>query len=115
MARSHRSRSGGSSRWSRSGTGYIFLAAVIGYLPVLYQAFSTREATISLLDARAGFAPSACQFLIRIAPSRDIAAIQGILAEWERWAAGLLESWHLSSSMLGFYRSQHDNQSWLAT
>jgi hypothetical protein len=36
------------------------------------------------------------------------------LIEWERWSAELLES-HLSFPYLGFYRSQHDNQSWLAT
>src|SRR5207237_5316004 len=35
------------------------------------------------------------------------------LAEWERWAAELLES-HLSFPVLSYYRSQHDNQSWLA-
>jgi hypothetical protein len=34
------------------------------------------------------------------------------LAEWERWAAELLES-HLSFPVLSFYRSQHDNQSWV--
>jgi hypothetical protein len=36
-----------------------------------------------------------------------------VLAEWERWAAELLES-HLSYPVLSYYRSQHDNQSWLA-
>src|SRR5262245_19520998 len=34
--------------------GLGFLAVVVGYLPVFYQAFSRRELTISLLDARAG-------------------------------------------------------------
>src|SRR2546422_6085889 len=37
-----------------AGTGFAFLAAVIGYFPVIYQAFSRREVAISLLDARAG-------------------------------------------------------------
>src|SRR5439155_11085528 len=36
------------------------------------------------------------------------------LAEAERWAAEVLEG-HLSFPVLGYYRSQHDNQSWLAT
>ena len=35
------------------------------------------------------------------------------LADWERWAAELLES-QLSFPVLSFYRSQHDNQSWVA-
>lgn len=34
------------------------------------------------------------------------------LAQWEQWAAELLES-HLSFPVLGFYRSQHNNQSWV--
>ena len=42
-----------------AGIGFGFLALVIGYLPVLYQAFSRREVTISLLDARAGSPPTA--------------------------------------------------------
>ena len=36
------------------GTGFGFLALVIGYVPVIYQAFSRRETDISLLDARGG-------------------------------------------------------------
>jgi hypothetical protein len=31
--------------------GFIFLALVISYMPVLYQAFSRRELRSSLLDA----------------------------------------------------------------
>ena len=34
--------------------GFAFLALVISYVPVIYQAFSRRELRISLLDARAG-------------------------------------------------------------
>jgi Ion channel len=93
--------------------GFGFLACIIGYLPVFYQAFSRREVTISLLDARAGSPPSAAQLLLRLARSRNVPAVVPILAEWERWAAEVLES-HLSYPVLSFYRSQHDNQSWLA-
>jgi len=41
------------------GTGFGFIAVVIGYLPVLYQLFSRREAHVILLDARAGTPPTA--------------------------------------------------------
>ena len=37
----------------------------------------------------------------------------GLLAEWERWSAEILES-HISYPLLCYYRSQHDNQSWLS-
>jgi hypothetical protein len=98
---------------AEAGLGFGFLAVVIGYLPVLFQAFSTREVTIALLDARAGSPPSAAELLRRLAHAESWAAVDPFLAEWERWAAGLLES-HLSFPVLSFYRSQHDNQSWLA-
>lgn len=98
-----------------AGTGFGFFAVVISYLPVLYQAFSRREAFIALFDARAGSPPAAGRLLLRIPPGADDGAcLHSFLAEAERWAAELLEA-HLSFPVLGYYRSQHDNQSWLAT
>ncbi len=99
---------------AEAGIGFGFLAAVIGYLPVFYQAFSNREAMISMLDARAGSPPTAATLLLRLAPSRDHSAIlDRYFQEWELWSAQILES-YLSFPLLSFYRSQHDNQSWLA-
>lgn len=48
-----------------AGTGFGFLAVVMGYFPVLYGAFSRREVSISLLDARAGSPPTAAELLRR--------------------------------------------------
>ena len=42
---------------TEAGLGLAFLAAIISYLPTLYQAFSSRETIITLLDARAGSPP----------------------------------------------------------
>jgi hypothetical protein len=96
-----------------AGMGFGFLAIIIAYLPVMYQVFSRREVLIGVLDARAGSPPSAAQLLLRVARSGEMIAIDPFLAEWERWSAELLES-HLSYPALAGYRSQHDNQSWLA-
>ncbi|MDT4897279.1 MAG: hypothetical protein QOH25_2356 [Acidobacteriota bacterium] len=96
-----------------AGTGFGFLAIVIGYLPVIYQAFSRREANISLLDARAGSPPSASELLARHGRDRSMGALAELLRDWERWSAELLES-HLSYPVLVYFRSQHENQSWLA-
>lgn len=96
-----------------AGLGFGFLAVVIGYLPVLHQAFSRREIIISLLDARAGSPPTAGELLRRMAEAHGLAGLGPLLADWERWSAEVLES-HLSFPVLSFYRSQHDNQSWLA-
>jgi hypothetical protein len=96
-----------------AGMGFGFMAVIIGYLPVLYQAFSRREHTISLLDARAGSPPTAGEMLSRLAKAGALAEINHMLWEWEDWSADLLES-QLSFPVLAYYRSQHDNQSWLA-
>jgi hypothetical protein len=93
-----------------AGVGFGFLALVIGYLPVIYQAFSRRETSITLLDARAGSPPSATEMLRR--HGRHIPELDRLLYDWERWAAELMES-HLSYPVLCYYRSQHNNQSWL--
>ncbi len=96
-----------------SGTGLGFLAIVIGYLPALNQSFSRREVNISLLDSRAGSPPTAAEMLYRHNDEYGMESIRLVLHEWERWSAELLES-HLSYPVLAYFRSQHDNQSWLA-
>ncbi len=96
-----------------AGVGLGFVALVIGYLPVLYGAFSRREVSIALLDARAGSPPTAGELLRRHGFEGGQQAIMALLAEWERWSAELLES-HISYPILCYYRSQHDNQSWLS-
>jgi len=93
--------------------GFGFLALVIGYVPVIYQSFSRREAEISLLDARAGSPSSATELLRRHYRDQHIEELIQYLQNWERWSAELLES-HLSYPVLTYYRSQHERQSWLA-
>ncbi len=95
-----------------AGTGIGFIAIVIGYLPVLYQLFSRREAHVIQLDGRAGSPPTACTMLCRHAEPDALHKLDELLREWEVWGSDLLES-HLSYPMLVYYRSQHDNQSWL--
>jgi hypothetical protein len=96
-----------------AGCGLGFLALVIGYLPVLYQLFARREARVMLLDERAGSPPTATTLLKRHADGHALDSLEQLLREWDLWASELLES-HMSYPMLGFYRSQYSNQSWLA-
>lgn len=96
-----------------SGTGLGFVALVIGYLPVLYQAFSRREVNVALLDSRAGSPPNAAELMRRHAFEGGEEVISHLLEEWERWSAEILES-HISYPILCYYRSQHDSQSWLS-
>ena len=96
-----------------AGIGFGFLAIVISYLPVLYQGFSRREIVISMLDEWAGSPPIAGDLLRRAAISGELADIVQFMARWEEWTAEVLES-HLSYQVLSYFRSQHENQSWLA-
>jgi hypothetical protein len=95
------------------GTGLAFFAMVIGYLPLLSQAFSRREVIVAMLDARAGSPPSAGELLMRHANTERVEALAQLLEEWDQWSADLLET-HISFPVLAYYRSQHDNQSWVA-
>jgi hypothetical protein len=107
------------SAWARelvileAGTGLGFLAVVMGYFPVLYSAFSRREVSISLLDARAGSPPTAAELMRRHSYEGGESALALLLVEWERWSAELLES-HISYPLLCYFRSQHNNQSWIS-
>jgi len=96
-----------------AAAGFGLLALVIGYLPVLYQAFSRREVNISLLDARAGSPPSAVEFIRRHMRDYGVEMLTQQLRDWEQWSAELMEA-HLSYASLGYFRSQHENQSWVA-
>jgi hypothetical protein len=93
--------------------GLGFLGLIIGYLPVIYQSFSDRERSISLLDSRAGSPPTAFEVLRRAIRGGNATEVVSLLREFESWAADILES-HISYPVLCLYRSQHDNQSWLA-
>ncbi len=95
-----------------AGMGFGFLGTVIGYLPTIYSSFSRREVGISLLDARAGSPPTAAELLARFGNCPQQTVLDQILREWERWSGEVLES-HISYPPLSFFRSQHNNQSWL--
>ena len=99
---------------AEAGFGFGFLAAIIGYLPFIYSSFGEREINISMLDLRAGTPPTAGELLRRHSFNGGHEALQALLKDWELWSAQLLES-HLSYPVLAYFRSQHDNQSWIAS
>lgn len=99
---------------AEAGFGFGFLACIIGYLPFIYGAFGEREVNISLLDSRAGTPPTAGELLRRHSYEGGEKALRELLKDWERWSAQLMES-HLSYPVLAYFRSQHDNQSWIAS
>lgn len=94
-----------------AGLGFGFLALVISYLPLISDAFSRREVAISMLDARAGSPPAAGLVLRRWQEGGE--DLRALFRDWERWSAEILES-HISFPVLAYFRSQHDEQSWVA-
>ena len=91
--------------------GVLFI--VIGYLPAVYGSFSRRETAVTQLAARAGSPPAAGAVLCRAAGRARWRELERDFQSWEEWAAELMET-HLSYPILGYYRSQHVNQNWLA-
>jgi hypothetical protein len=96
-----------------AGTGLTMLAMVVGYLPLLSGAFSRREVNVLLLDAYAGSPPTAGEILLHYAENPKQEQLLRLLEQWKLWCAELLET-QVSFPTLGYYRSQHANQSWLA-
>ncbi len=98
---------------AEAASGFAVLFISIGYLPALFQAFSRRETAISQLDPRAGSPPTAGALLERSGGRGGWDELDGYLREWETWAAELMET-QLSYPIIGWFRSQHVNQNWLA-
>ena len=94
------------------GTGIVFLAMIISYLPMLEQAYAQREVGVQLLEARAGSPQSAVRLLRQFSKPASAETRTTALLEAERWAAELSQS-HIAHSVLAYYRSQHLDQSWL--
>ncbi len=95
-----------------AGSGYIFLALIITYMPVLEQAYGAREIDNMLIHSRAGRPPSAIKLLHRYSGTDRSEILRGNLREAERWMAEVLQS-HLSHPVLTFYRPHHWGHSWL--
>jgi hypothetical protein len=98
---------------AEAASGFAVLFIAIGYLPALFQAFSRRETAISQLDPRAGSPPTAGALLVRSGERGGWRELDSYMREWETWAAELMET-HLSYPVIGYFRSQHINQNWLA-
>jgi len=94
------------------GTGLIFLGMIIGYLPLLDQAYGQREVGVQLLESRAGSPQSAVRLLQRFGRPESAEVLATVLQEAERWAAELSQS-HIAHPVLVYYRAQHLDQSWL--
>jgi hypothetical protein len=94
------------------GMGFSFLGLAISYIPTLYTNYSSRELRIYLSDVEAGSPPSVAAFLTRQGRNGDLLRTQ--LSQWSLWIAELAQHQH-SYPMLAYFRSPHENQSWLTS
>jgi hypothetical protein len=96
-----------------AGSGLIFLGLVITYMPLLHQAYASREVYNLLIHSRVGTSPVAIDLLRYSGPDRA-EILRGHLRDAERWMAETLQS-HLAHPVLSFYRAQHWGESWLVS
>jgi len=97
-----------------TATGFTFLAMIIGYMPLLEQAFNQRESSMVMLHSRTGSPHGAIRLLKTLHGDEHGRQLEATLQDSERWLATLLES-HISHPLLTYYRSQHSGFSWLIT
>jgi len=87
-----------------TATGYIFLGLIITYMPLLHQAYASREIGSLLILSRAGHPPNGIKLVRRYSSPGYSEILRAILREAERWMAETLQS-HLSHPVLAFYRA----------
>jgi|SRR5579859_909130 len=98
--------------FSEAAIGLALLALLIAYLPTMYSAFSKREATVTLLEVRAGSPPSAIEMFARYHRLHRLEQLGEVWTNWEVWFAELDES-HTSLPALAFFRSPQPERSWV--
>jgi hypothetical protein len=89
------------------------VALVVTFLFSLYGSYQRREIAVVTLQAAAGAPPSAVGLLETYASLDLNPRLDALFREWEAWSAEVLDS-HVAYPILGFFRSSHDNLSWLS-
>ncbi len=94
--------------------GLSLLSILTAFLFALFGAFQQRETFVVTTAARAGTPPSGVNLLAIAAYSRTQDDLPSLMSDSQHWAAAVMES-HLAYPVLAFFRSSHDDQSWVGT
>jgi Ion channel len=94
-----------------SGLGVV--ALVVTFLFSLYASYQRRETSVVLLQAKAGAPLSAVVLLENLARLDLDDHLPAFFGDWERWIVEVLDS-HVAYPLLGYFRSSHDNLSWIS-
>lgn len=97
-----------------AATGLGIVALVITFLFSLFGSYQRREVLVVTLAARAKAPPSAMMLLIPYARLDLVDELPSLFREWEVWTAEVLDT-HVSYPLLGYFRSSHDNVSWISS
>jgi hypothetical protein len=94
--------------------GLSFVAITTAYLFAIFGSFQNRETFVVTVAARAGSPPSGVNLLAIAGYSRTKEDLSALMMDAQHWAAAVMES-HLAYPVLAFFRSSHDEQSWVGT
>ena len=94
-----------------SGLGTV--ALVVTFLFSLYGSYQRRERQVVALQAAAGAPPSAVALLESYANLGLLERLPDLFLDWQRWGVEVLDS-HVAYPVLGYFRSSHDNLSWIS-
>src|SRR5438105_635274 len=97
-----------------AATGLSIFAAVITLLFTLYGSFQRREVAVVVLEAGAGAPPSGVTLLETYALAGILDQLPQVFRDWQAWSAEVLDS-HLAYPILAYFRSSHDNDSWISS
>ncbi len=89
------------------------VALVVTFLFSLYGSYQRREIEVVALQSAAGAPPSAVALLETYAQLDLVGRLPELFRDWEHWAAEVLDS-HVAYPLLAFFRSSHDNLSWIS-
>ncbi len=107
---------GGISRFAvlaAAGSGLGLVALVITFLFSLFGSYQRREVLVVTLSARAKSPPSAVTLLESYARLGLVDELPELFGDWERWEAEVLDT-HIAYPLLGYFRSSHDDISWIS-
>jgi len=97
-----------------AGGGLSTFAVVTTFLFQTFGAFQKREAFVVTISERTGAPPSGLEFVMRHLSLDLVNDISPILRESQQWIAEVMET-HLAYPVLTYFRSSHDDESWVGT
>jgi hypothetical protein len=96
-----------------AATGLGVVALVITFIFSLFASYQRREVLVVTLSARAKAPPSSITLLETFKRHDMVDDLPALFSEWEHWSAEVLDS-HVAYPLLGYFRSSHDNISWIS-